>query len=310
MLAALATGISLQAAPPQARDAGSLAPPETNLIARLDLDEMHRSTLLGRLRADYQREVSIAETLMSLVVGFVPEDIGRVWLYASEPQRGVILLEGRFSAARIATKLRRLDGIESLEIPGVPYAGRMRERHEGRITVVAVLSDRLLALGEAQAMQRMLAAWRGEIEGLPGQDPALQSVARSGHHLAATLREPAAWSALDPKAATLVDRTFLKGRLTEDLRLELDIEGVDDVAAEALENVLRGWLLIEQRNPRLEDQPALQNALRSADLTRQARLVRLSLELSGEQIARELASRSGAHDDPQARQSAPPPLAP
>lgn len=293
LVAALSMGGALQAATPAARTPASLAPQDTNLIARLDLGGVQSSPLITMLREDYRRELGIIDTLMDLFLGFVPQDVARVWLYATEPRRGVLLLEGRFPAEDIASKLSRFDALETLKVAGVRHVSRMLEAQNGKNIVIAVLSDRLLALGEEQAMDRLLAAWRGELDTLPSADPSLKRIVQAKGHLAATLREPASWPQFDARAADLIDQTWLQARLTEDLRIELDLHAVDDLAVEALENIIHGWLLIEQRDPRLLSRPVLLKGLESARLTRQEKLLRLSLLLPGRELARELEASMG-----------------
>jgi hypothetical protein len=291
ILAALTLFGPLQASAPVAPTPVSLAPLDTNLVARVDLTGIQHSPLIEALRSAYHRELGIVETLMGLFVGFVPQDVASAWLFASEPHRGVLLLEGAFSAEDIANKLARFDGLETREVAGVRHVSRMVETRNGRVTVFAVLSDRLLALGDEQAMGRLFAAWRGELKTLPSTEPALQRVAGANGHLSATLRDPASWPELDAQAAELIDQTWLQAQFTDDLRIELDLHAVDALAAEALENIIRGWLLIEQRNPELRSRPTLLNGLESAQLTRQERVVQLAVELTGEQIAQGLASQ-------------------
>jgi hypothetical protein len=300
ILTALTLSGPLQASAPVAPSPTSLAPLDTNLVAHVDLTGIQRSPLIETLRGTYHRELGIVETLMGLFVGFVPQDVASAWLFASEPQRGVLLLEGVFSSEDIASKLDHLDGLQTRKVAGVRHVSRMVETRSGRVTVFAVLSDRLLALGDEQAMGRLFAAWRGELETLPATEPALQRVARANGHLSATLRDPASWPELDARAAQLIDQTWLQAQFTDDLRIELDLRAVDALAAEALENIVRGWLLIEQRDPELRSRPALRSGLESAQITRQERTLQLAVEFTGEQIAQGLASqgRRGPGDAP------------
>lgn len=310
LIAALTMCGGLQAATPAAHSPVSLAPQDTNLIARLDLADVQGSPLITMLRGDYRRELGVIDTFMGLFVGFVPQDVARVWLYATEPRQGVLLLEGRFAAEEIATKLSRFDALETLQVAGVRHVSRMVEAHDGKVNVIAVLSDRLLALGEEQAMGRLLAAWRGELDTLPSDDPSLQRVAQAKGHLAAILRDPATWPEFDAQAAKLIDQTWLQARVTEDLTIELDLHTVDDLAAEALENIVRGWLLIEQRDPQLRARPVLLKGLQSAQLTRRERMLRLSLQLPGTALARELEASMGRRDKIRAIPTPAAPIAP
>lgn len=242
-------------------------PKDAVAVGRVQLESVLTSPLGGSLVTRLRDNYDALNWYLDSAFGFDLAQVDEVWFTVDAGDRGLALLQGRFDAALVAERLAKLPKGTALEFPGVRQASAFTTP-EGDARMAAVLSENLLAVGDAGPMTAVLKSWQSARSAASAIRPAVQRVAASSADVAMALLDTRRFT-LDPASEVpLIEAASLEGRLAEDVRIAIEVQAVDAEIGGGLEQVVVGALTVLAYHPEVQAAPMLLEAVRNATVSR------------------------------------------
>ena len=243
-------------------------PAGVNLVARIRVDDVLASRVMEQLLQEEQSRYGAADTTLDDLFGFRLADLHTIWLVAPDPANSAVLLEGRFDAAHVASRLKQSPVfVDSPDTP-ILQLSRFTDHSDGREKLAAVIDDSLLCFGDVDTVQQLIDVWSGRSEPRSPEHPALQRLVDSPVHVLGTLLDTPNWSGFEGGVGALFEELWLGGDFTTDFSTTLEIRAAEERAARGLDHLARGLLILAPRNPELAEYPDLIDGLATARVER------------------------------------------
>lgn len=255
-------------------------PADAVLVGRVDLHDVLDSPLGEQMFQDLRKNYDKIDSYLGSFLGFGLSQIDSVWFAAGADQKGLTLLRGTFELDAVRTKLHRMWGWESVPHDNIPQVSLFRSK-EKEPMLAALLSTGLIAVGNQDEVEKLLAVWQQPKAPEDPHRPGVQRVRAGTIALTAASLPPHPFSSKNHPDVQLIEEAWLEGRIDTDVHLSLHIATQNDDVAQGLEKILAGLLQILKQHPDIAENPAYLDAVGRAALVRKDTGVQLNTTVSG-----------------------------
>lgn len=148
-------------------EVASYFPPETKLIAKLDLEKLRANKFSTRIKEKHQDKIQVFEDKFLNGTGIDIQNIKTIWLAGVEQGNGILIFEGSFDRSAISEAVSRKPENQAIEKNGCMFAVMcpgMKDKTKKNLA--ALIDESIIVVGKPDLADKFIENYSGKTAGL------------------------------------------------------------------------------------------------------------------------------------------------